>query len=340
VRRTATFLSFLVAFVAVAGCQSLALKTVAEQAYYPGKLRIERQKNLSAQEREIEARLAAYLEESIDQAIALYQAKFGKEINTDNARELSKDYAPGGIEAMDSKTIAARTTWSTAVYKPASALVGEIYRRELKKPAGAGQLDWVVFTAGGSGSGKTTIIRQAAEVVSAIQQAQIIYDTTLSSGRSAEQINSALQAGKTVSIMYVHRDPVDSLVNGALPRAELDGRIVSLEAFIETHLGSAKLILEIADRYKDDPRVAISVIDNSREMGNASVADFKIVRQNVLKYTAGELRVKLIRELEVAYEKGKRGEKGGVSEAVYRGFKGNVFERVYGSVNPGDGKEP
>src|ERR1041384_1395403 len=61
---------------------------------YPGRLSIAKAKNLSPRGREIEARFAAYLERHTDEAIERYKQKYGKEINTDNARELSPDYAP------------------------------------------------------------------------------------------------------------------------------------------------------------------------------------------------------------------------------------------------------
>ena len=87
-----------------------------DAGHYPGKLGITKARHLSAAERAVEARFAAYLEAHTDQAIARYIEKFGNEINTDNARELSSDYAPGGIDAEDAATVAARTSWGHAVH--------------------------------------------------------------------------------------------------------------------------------------------------------------------------------------------------------------------------------
>lgn len=339
-QRVSSLLLVFVALLAVFGSFSSG-KALEGPGYYPGKLRIEKRKNLSREEREVEARFAKYLEDHTEEAIARYKEKFGKEINTDNGRELSKDYAPEGIGVTGPKTKAARLTWGDAVHEPASALVKEIYRQELKKPAGADQLNRVIFTAGGTAAGKTTAIRYMPEIANVAKYAQIIYDTTLSSLRpSIKKIEQALKAGKTVSIVYVHRDPIEALVNGVITRAEEIGRTVVLDGFLKAHIGAPKVLLHVAQRYKDDPRVKISVIDNSRGLGEAVVADLKFLEQAASKYTPKELRAKLLQALEDAYEKGKRGEKGGVSEAIYRAFKSDALKRVHGSPGSGDGKHP
>jgi hypothetical protein len=313
------------ALVLLAFLSFSAARAGEDSGFYPGKLGIAKAKNLTPQEREVEARFAKYLEERTDEAIARYRVKYGKEINTDNARELSQDYAPGGLEADDAGTRVARAKWSAAVHEPSSAFTKEIYRRELKKTAGRDERNQVVFTAGGAGVGKTTSIHQIPGLGHVVEAAQIVYDTTLSSLKSSmERISQALDVGKTVSIVYVYRDPVDSLVGGALPRAERNGRTLPLEAFLDTHVGAPDVVLKIAEAYKGDKRVEIAVIDNSGGRGQAAVADLKFVQAVARKYTREELRAKLLRALENAYEKGKRGEKDGISELVYRAFKGHA----------------
>ena len=293
--------------------------------FYPGKLAIAKAKNLTPPEREVEARLAKYFEEHTDEAIARYRAKYGKEINTDNARELSPDYAPGGMDVEDAQTRAARARWSAAVHEPSSAFTKELFKRELKKKPDKGERNVVVFTAGGAGVGKTTSIHAIPGLEHSVEAAQIVYDTTLSSLKSSlDRIAQALDAGKEVSIVYVYRDPVDSLSGGALPRAERNGRTLPLEAYLDTHLGAPEVLLKIAETYKGDKRVEIAVIDNSRGRGQAALADMNFVRAVAQKYTRQDLMAKLKRALEDAYEKGKRGEKDGISEIIYRGFKGNV----------------
>jgi len=296
-----------------------------DAAKYPGKLGIARAKNLSPEQREVEARFAAYLEANTDEAIGRYIEKFGNEINSDNVRELSPDYAPGGLEAEDPATRAARTRWGDAVHEPASALTREIYRRALRKDSASEKRKQVVFTAGGAGVGKTASIRKLADLSHAIEAAEIVYDTTLSSfGSAVERIAQALDAGRVVSIAFVYRDPVDSLVDGVLPRARMMGRTVPLEILLNTHLGAVETILEIAEFYKNDPRVAVAVIDNRDGTGNATAADLEFVERMARKYNRESLQAALLRALEDAYEKGQKDDKNGISESIYRAIKGHV----------------
>ncbi|HEY3154826.1 MAG TPA: hypothetical protein VGK65_24420 [Candidatus Binatia bacterium] len=291
---------------------------------YPGKLRIAKAKNLSPEQREVEARFAVYLEAHTDEAIARYLERYGKEINTDNVRELSSDYAPGGMDAEDSATVAARTRWGDAVHEPASALTREIFRRALTKGSAPERRKQVVFTAGGAGVGKTTSIRKLADLAHAVEAAEIVYDTILSSFRSSvERITQALDAGHMVSIIFVYRDPIDSFVGGMLPRAKTIGRTLPLEIFLNSHMGAIESFPRIVENYKDDHRVAVAVIDNSRGAGDGTVADLEFVKNMARKYSREDLKTKLLRALEDAYEEGKKGGKNGISENIYRAIKGD-----------------
>ena len=296
-----------------------------DPGFYPGKLRIAKAKNLAPEERAVEARFAAYLEARTDEAIARYVERYGKEISTDNVRELSSDYAPGGMDAEDPATVAARTRWGDAVHEPASALTREIFRRALSREAAPERRKQVVFTAGGAGAGKTTSIRKLADLSHAVEAAEIVYDTILSSYRSsAERIGQALDAGRMVSIVFIYRDPIDSFVDGLLPRAKSMGRTLPLEIFLNSHVGSIEALPRIDESYKDDRRVAIAVIDNSRGPGEATVADLEFVKTMARKHSREDLKAKLLRALEEAHEKGKKGRNDGISENIYRAIKGHA----------------
>ena len=294
-----------------------------DSSFYPGKLGIAKAKNLSVEERRVEARFAEYLEAHTDEAIRRYTQKYGKEINTDNVRELSTDYAPGGPDAEDSATKVARTKWSAAVQEPSSALSKEIYRRALQKIPGPAQRKQVIFTGGGAGVGKTTSIQQISGLANAVDAAEIIYDTTLSNLKSSmDRVEQGVAAGRVVSIIFVYRDPIDSFVSGVLPRAERMGRTLPLEVFLDTHIGAAEVLEKIAQAYKGNDKVAIAVIDNSRGRGNAAPSDIAFVKNAAGKYRRAELKAKLSAALDEAYEKGKKREKDGISEAVYKAIKG------------------
>jgi hypothetical protein len=295
------------------------------QENYPGKLGIAKAKGLTAEQRAVEARFATYLEANTDEAIARYIKKFGNEIDVDNVRELSSDYAPGGIDASDPATVTGRTLWGEAVHEPASALVKEIYRRALAKDTPPDRRKQVVFTAGGAGVGKTTSIRNLAEFSHAVRVAEIVYETTTATfGSAMGRIVQALDSGRMVSIVFVYRDPIVSMVDGVLPRAQAMGRVVPLEVFLNTHLGAVETIPKIAATFKNNPRVAIAIIDNREGTANAKIADLAFVEAMARRYKREDLEAKLIQALEEAYEKGKRTGKNGISEIIYRAVKGNV----------------
>lgn len=312
----------LIVFWAILSCTTV--RAPEDSGFYPGQLRIVKAQNLSEAQRQVEARFAEYLESRTDEAIARYHAKYGKEINTDNVRELSIDYAPGGMEAEDPATVTARTRWGDAVHEPSSALTREIYRRALMKETPPNRRRQVVFVVGGAGVGKTTSIRKLSDLRHAVEAAEIVYDTIFAGYRSAlERINLALDAGRMVSLVFVYRDPVDSFVDGLLPRAKSGGRTLPLDVFVNSHVGALETFPRIADTYKDDRRLSFAVIDNSRGIANAAVADVEFVQSMARKFSHDALKIELARALEHAYEKGKKADKDGISEMLYRAIKGN-----------------
>lgn len=201
----------------------------------------------------------------------------GRVLNTDVARELSPDYL-------------ADRTRSAPVHEPASQFVKRLYAEKLAKPTPEGLDNTVMFTAGGTGAGKTTGLDAA--IGKAGTNPEIIYDTNMNTLASAEQkIKQALDAGRKVHILYVYRDPVDALVNGALPRAERQalrhgtGRTVPLGEHAKTHLGVRGVIDALAEKYRGDDRVRIDAYDNSHGRGNgrfAALEDIPRIDENGL----------------------------------------------------------
>jgi hypothetical protein len=225
------------------------------------------------------------------------------------------------MDATDSVTKAARTKWGEAVFLPARAFSRELFRRALKQQTPENQRREVVFTAGGAGVGKSTSIRQVPEMARAVEAAEIVYDTTLSELQSAaERITEGLDAGRMVRIIFVYRDPVDALIKGVFPRAKDTGRIPTLGGFLLTYLGAVETLLKLAAIYDKHPRVTIAVIDNSGGFERATLRDIGFVAAMAGKYSRDALRAQLAREAEAVYEKGKRGEHGGLPEVLYQAF--------------------
>lgn len=257
-------------------------------------------KELQAPDQEIERRFTEQLS-NVDQAIADYSklkdSEGGRVLNTDTARELSADYMKD-------------RTKSAAVHEPASALVKEMFKRKL---AEAKPGDTVTFSAGGTGSGKTSGLNKHG------LNTGLVYDTNMNKFAGADaKVQQALAAKQKVSIAYTSRDPVDALVNGALDRAMRQeakfgsGRTVPMHEHEGTHSGSRAVIAQLVEKYKNDPRVTFKIIDNSHGKDNA-----KVVKSlaDLPKYDYNSIGGKLDEALENEHSAGR------ISDAVYNGFK-------------------
>lgn len=233
----------------------------------------------------------------------------GRILNTDDAREMSPEYR------MD-------RTRSADVHEPSSAFVKQMYAEKLSKDTPPGKENMVLFTAGGTGAGKTTGLQEASKVSDGIRNAEIVYDTNMNTFDSADKkIQQALKAGRNIGIVYTYRDPVEALENGALKRASRmeaemgTGRTVPIEEHFKTHAGSREVMERLQDKYGDDHRFHMMVIDNSRGPGNASVVS-GLDKLPKLDHTA--VRKGLNNVLENAYRTGK------ISQAIYEGTRGNA----------------
>jgi hypothetical protein len=93
-----------------------------------------------------------------------------------------------------------------------------------------------------------------------------------------------------------------------------------LAGFLNTHFGAVEGILKLAAIYKGHPRAALGIIDNSRGIAHAVVADLKFVESRAGKYSREALRAELIRVTDSAHEKSKKGEEDGLPEVLYKEF--------------------
>jgi hypothetical protein len=226
----------------------------------------------------------------------LEDAKGGQVLNTDVARELSPAYR-------------ADRTRSADVHEPASAFVKRMYAEKLAAPTPEGKTREVLFTAGGTGAGKSTALDLLGPEG---KRAEIIYDTNMNRFDSAdEKIQQALDSGRAVKIMYVYRDAVEALTGGALPRAKRMGRTVPINEHARTHVGANETIARLAEKYKDDGRVEIIPVDNSRGKDNARIVNL----DEVTGRDYNGLEEKLNHALEQEFKSER------ISEAIYRGTK-------------------
>lgn len=261
--------------------------------------------------REMADRIAAEPDAAIAEYNALEESNGGQILNTDIARELSPQYR-------------ADRTRSADVHEASSAFVKKMYADRLAAPTPEGKEPVVLFTAGGTGAGKSTGLAKVGGLAST---AEIIFDTNMNTFESADlKIQQALKAGRKASIVYTFRDPVEALTMGALPRATRMGRTVPLDAHEETHTGARLTMDQLAAKYAGNPDVEIIAIDNSKGRGNAEITALA----NIPQMGDNELKGKLHAALEEAYQTGA------ITEAIYRGTKGDV--NTAGAVQPGSGE--
>lgn len=242
---------------------------------------------LTPDERAVEGRAAAQVLADKPAAIKAYESLEGTDggriISVDEAREIFPDYNRGPE---------GRTANSVAVHEPASVVAKAVWKQRLAEPVAEGRTPQVIFTAGGTGAGKTSAIRHVEGARAQFDAADLIYDGNLQNVKSAEaRINEALDSGRGVSIWYINRDPVDAFTNGVLPRAgnESYGRTVPIEGHVATHLQAARALQELAERYKDNPDVDIRVFNNAAETVEGTVGDVARIAQMQDNVLRGEL---------------------------------------------------
>lgn len=239
-----------------------------------------------------------------------YRAKFGNVLNADNAKELSEDYKKN------------RTDMAMAVHEPASWLVKQMFAEDLVKPPDPEKSNAVLFTAGGAGAGKTTAIENDPETKAVFDQAHSVLDGTMRPATKAiDYVGRTLGAGKDAVVVYVHRDPVEAFSNGVLPRAARTGRTVPLEEYARQHSSIQESMANLQDTFKNNPRFAMVVLDNSGGKGkatNTTLAQLPAAR------SYEELMPVLKSELAKAYNEGK------ISKQVYNATLGHHSTKEIG----------
>lgn len=235
---------------------------------------------------------------------AIPDSNNGKILNTDIARELSPDY-------LKDRSL------SASVHEPASAFIKRRYSEILKEPPKPGENAAVLFTAGGTGAGKTTGVTGIVDT----DKYQVVFDTNMSSlGPAKKKIEQALKAGKNIDIVMVYRDPVEAFLNGSLKRsirqAKVNGtgRTVPLKAHIDSHKGSLEVTGELNKIYKDNPNVTVSAIDNSR--GKGQQTELSIEQLDKFKgRDYNQVRKDILKLLEESHDKGE------ITTQTFKGFK-------------------
>jgi hypothetical protein len=90
-----------------------------------------------------------------------------------------------------------------------------------------------------------------------------VFDSTFSNPEHARRlIELALGNGKTTTVHYVFR-PLEETFRAMLDRAQLVGRVVTIEQLIGSHRGAARAVRELSREFARNPDVEFAFFDNS-----------------------------------------------------------------------------
>jgi len=260
----------------------------------------------------IEEKFGSYLKNNFKEAYNRYTEEYKNEVNTDNVRELSEDYREN------------RGELSAAVHEPSSAFTKKMYEVMLSKPIVYGQ---VFFTGGGTGAGKSSGIQNVSRIRSVSDKSDVVYDTNMNKfGSSVKKIDQALNSGRKVVVTYVVRDPVDSFVNGMIPRMIKRGRSVPISAHVESYIGAIQTAKDLKGHYKNNDSVEMRLINNTLGRGNAREENFEFL-DKVSTFNKESLTNELTQITEKLYSDGK------ITESQYRGIIGS--QKTDTSTNKG-----
>jgi hypothetical protein len=207
-------------------------------------------------------------------------------------------------------SIETRLAYAVAVQKSAAYLADEVFAVVVSEETPGAAL----FTAGGTGAGKTNAINKFADTSELMGRAHVVYDSNFNSEKSAFlKVDAALSAGRLVTILFVHRHPIEAYLKGVIPRAGREGRTVPIEGHLRMHSDAVKVVRKALKTYAEHPQVAIVVLNNTGHEAEVSpITVDPIEYMNGIRYHSEELRRAIREGLEHAREHRQ------ITEEIYR----------------------
>ena len=201
-------------------------------------------------------------------------------LGSDDALELSPDYQLN--QAL-----------SEILRNDAQVFITKLYELRLATQADAESK--VVFSGGGTGSGKTSNVVTLAPAIKG--NIEIIYDTTMSNlYYSSLLIDQAMDSGRSVTVVYVYRDPYDAFINGVIPRAKRTGRTVGCPFHVASHITSQKVITDLQKKYEANPKFDLVVVDSSHGIADRRLVSLESLPQANEKELAKKVNAAIKRE--------------------------------------------
>lgn len=179
---------------------------------------------------------------------------------------------PDKVKLLDPK-FKKDSSLAAAVHEPSSYLSKEIWNNALEEKKAAGDKTPVLFTAGGSGSGKSEAMGLAKDTLG-IKGDPLTFDSVLGNfGKATQKINEALEKQDgPVDIVYTNAP-----MKLALKLNMMRERTVRLDTLLNAHAHASKTIRELAEHYKDNPRVNITIVNNAGIPADLSKGELKDV---------------------------------------------------------------
>lgn len=196
---------------------------------------------LPPQSKALEKNAHAIIDREGDALVDRYIERFGNVVDPDQAKMMFSEFE-------------LKPELAAAFHEPSSRLSKMVYAKLLATRPGK----TVLFSAGGGGSGKSVALEVIAKNDADIADSTT-FDGTLASYKSSKaKIDTALDAGAPVRIIYTNRE-VGKAFEGAMGRS----RVVPIDAIIDAHVGAAQTIRRLAKEYAGNPNVEIEVINNN-----------------------------------------------------------------------------
>ena len=189
-----------------------------------------------------------------------YMKQFGNVISSDNIKLMFRD---DGYDPHDEESI-------RDFHKRTGPWVGRMFDIFLKTRKGKGD-GTVVFTGGGNGSGKSSVLDEDFA-----RNADFVMDSAMVNLSAArESIQKVIDNGQLPNLAFVYRDPREAWFNGVQKRNTMnaDGHTVPKSTFANTHSKARENFLKLLEEFGS--KVKYIIRDNSSDGETISLEELK-----------------------------------------------------------------